>query len=410
MRLVLVSQEYPPETARGGIGTQTHAKAHGLARLGHRVFVISHAPDEQPREYDDGPVKVIRVTGYNRCAPVHTLEAWWLTHSMSVAAALAALHEQVPIDLVDFPEYGAEGFVWLLNRNEGHRIPAVIQLHGPLAMLADTVGWPETDSELYRVGTFMEGTCLRLADAVFSSGACSADWCARVYAIPRERIAVMHTGLDVEHFSPRAVEKAKRPTIVFVGRLSRSKGVLTLVEAALRLAARYPRLQLRLIGRGDADLLDHIRGLTAAAGQPDVIDLVGFVNREDLPEHLSRAQVFAAPSTYEGGPGFVYLEAMACGLPVIACSGSGATEAVTHDETGLLVPPGDLDALVAALDRLLGDHASRNTMAARARRFAVDTADSRQCLRRIEAFYLSTVRKAASGRSDRHVQPTAEVT
>src|SRR5262249_33272735 len=117
MRLVLVSQEYPPETARGGIGTQTHAKAHGLARLGHEVLVISHAPDELHREYDDGPVKVIRVTGYDRRAPMHTLETWWLAHSMSVAATLAAVHEQAPIDLVDFAEYGAEGFVWLLNRN-----------------------------------------------------------------------------------------------------------------------------------------------------------------------------------------------------------------------------------------------------------------------------------------------------
>ncbi|TMQ72635.1 MAG: glycosyltransferase family 4 protein [Candidatus Eisenbacteria bacterium] len=412
MRLVLVSQEYPPETARGGIGTQTYAKAHGLARLGHQVVVISHAPDEQRREYDDGPVKVIRVSGYDRRVPAHTLEAWWLRHSLGVAEALAALQNRAPIDLVDFPEYGAEGFMWLLNRGEDHRIPAVIQLHGPLAMLADTVGWPEPGSELYRVGTFMEGTCLRLADGIFSSSPCSADWCARAYGIPREAIAVMHTGIDVERFSPRPVAKAPRPTIVFVGRLAQSKGVLALVEATSRLAPRFPGLQLRLIGRGDAQVLAEIRARAAAAGSPDPIDLVGFVDHADLPEHLSRAHVFAAPSLYEGGPGFVYLEAMACGLPVIACSGSGAAEAVTHEQTGLLVPPGDREALVAALDRLLRDDAAREAMGARARRFAVETADSRQCLRRIEAFYLATLgaRDAASKAKAPPVRPIAEVT
>ena len=176
MKIALVSQEYPPETARGGIGTQTYAKAHGLAQLGHDVSVISHSNDERRHEYQDGTVKVIRISGFDRNVPVHTLEAWWLTYSAAVGSALVALHQQSRLDLIDFPEYGGEGFVWLLNRPEGERVPAVVQLHGPLAMLSETIGWPQADSELYRVGTFMEGTCLRLADAVFSSSGCSADW------------------------------------------------------------------------------------------------------------------------------------------------------------------------------------------------------------------------------------------
>src|SRR5207249_1671321 len=115
---------------------------------------------------------------------------------------------------------------------------------------------------------------------------------------------------------------------------------------------------------------------------------------EELPDHLSRAHVFAAPSLYEGGPGFVYLEAMACGVPVIACAGSGAGEVVIPENNGLLVPPGDVGSLVSALRRLLTDAALRETMGARARKFAVEHADSKQCLRRIEAFYRS-VRAAA---------------
>src|SRR5207249_9593220 len=220
--------------------------------------------------------------------------------------------------------------------------------------------------ELYRTGTFMEGTCLRLADAVFSSSACSADWCARTYGIRRDAIEVIHTGIDTAHFSPRNVPKEERPTVVFAGRISRSKGVATLVEAVLRLAPNVPGLQLRLIGRADREFHDWISQRTLSSGIPGLVDMIGYVPREDLPDHLSRAHVFAAPSMYEGGPGFVYLEAMACGLPVIACSGSGVEEVVTPGENGLLVAPGDISALVSALRTLLCNPELRQSMGARA--------------------------------------------
>jgi len=61
MRIALVSQEYPPETAHGGVGTQTYLRAHGLASLGHKVFVISHSVNEQRQEYTDNSVQVIRI-------------------------------------------------------------------------------------------------------------------------------------------------------------------------------------------------------------------------------------------------------------------------------------------------------------------------------------------------------------
>src|SRR5688572_15723642 len=115
MRIALVSQEYPPETARGGVGTQTYAKAQGLARLGHEIWVISHSGDQQRHEYRDGPVDVIRISGFDARVPMHTTEAWWLTYSAAVAAELVALDRRMPLDLIDFPEFAAEGFAWLIN-------------------------------------------------------------------------------------------------------------------------------------------------------------------------------------------------------------------------------------------------------------------------------------------------------
>lgn len=396
MRICLVSQEYPPETAKGGLGSQTFLKAHGLAALGHEIHVLSRSPDGRPGERRDGAVRLWRVPGFEARLPLHTEVADWVTYSAEVAAALAALHARAPLDLVDFPEWAAEGYVHLLNRTAWTRLPAVIHLHGPLVMLAHTLGWPALDSEFYRTGTALEGACLRLADAVFASSQCSADWCARHYGLDRARIPVLHAGVDARLFAPQPGPKPARPTIVFAGRLAANKGVLELLEAAAALAPEFPGLQLRLLGRGEERFVAALRARARAAGLAEGLDLAGFVPRDELPGHLARAHLFAAPSVYEGGPGLVYLEAMACGLPVIACAGSGAAEVVTHEQTGLLVRPGDRPALVAALRRLLADAPFREAMGRRARQYVEQHADTAACVKRIEAFYRGVLERAAS--------------
>lgn len=398
MRIGLISQEYPPETAKGGIGTQTVVKAHGLAALGHEVTVISRSPDNRRSERREGRLQVIRLPSTPMA--VYTELADWLTYSQRVAEEIAAQHAASPFDLLDFPEWGCEGYVHLLNQSRWNRIPSVIHLHGPLVMLARTLGWPDTGSEFFRVGTQMEGTCLRLADAVYSSSDCSADWCAREYGLARAQIPRLHTGVDLKLFRPLPVAKASRPTVVFVGKLVPNKGVELLVDAACRLAADIPGLHLRLLGRSEAVLVEALRGKVAARGLEAMLDLPGPVAREQLPDHLARAHVFAAPSQYEGGPGFVYLEAMGCGLPVIACSGSGAAEAVAHGESGLLLPPGDLEALVAALRRLLGDAGLRAQMGRRARHQVEEHADAERCVAAIAHFYEGVVSRCRAGEGE----------
>jgi len=100
MRICLVSQEYPPETADGGIGYQTHAKAHGLARKGHEVHVISVSPDHQQHEYRDELVQVLRIPGCWHRLPICSPAVEWLTYSVEVAAAVAGLHSRSPLDLL----------------------------------------------------------------------------------------------------------------------------------------------------------------------------------------------------------------------------------------------------------------------------------------------------------------------
>ena len=146
-----------------------------------------------------------------------------------------------------------------------------------------------------------------------------------------------------------------------------------------------------MLGLGNTALENELRAKALARGMPDLLELPGYIAREKLPTWICRAHVFAAPSVYEGGPGLVYLEAMACGLPVIACEGSGAAEVVIPEQNGFLVPPGDVDALVEALRRLLANPGGRMQMGEQARRYAVQEADSEVCLRNLEIFYTSVV-------------------
>ena len=396
MRVALVSTEYPPETAHGGIATQTHAKAVGLAALGHAVHVVSHSVDDRRHVVvDAGSVEVIRIPGFDAVMPLHTEIARSLTWSALVAAEVARLNDRVGLDVVDFPDWGNESHLHLLNRTPWSRLPTVIHLHGPLSMLAERIGWPEPGSELQRIGTAIEGDCLRLADAIISSSRCSADWIARRHGIDTRGVPIIHTGIDTARFCPGLAAPDDRPTIVCSGRVARSKGVDTLVDAACRLAAEWPSLRLRLFGdASDTALVDALRSRTVAAGCPGLLDVVGHLAHDQLPQALCRAWVHAAPSRFEAGPGFANLEAMACGLPVVACSGSGSSEVIVDGYTGLLVPPGDVDALTAALHRLLTDVALRLRLGAAARAAVEADHESTACLRRYAAFLASVIEAA----------------
>jgi glycogen(starch) synthase len=391
MNIALVSQEYPPVTAKGGIGTQTRMKAEGLASIGHRVFVISRSPDGDHHEHTEGLITVIRFPGMEQDMPHMTDAVSWLSHSLLVATAVERLDAAVGLDIIDFPEWGAEGYAYLLNRNEWHGVTSVIHLHGPLVMFNKVIGWPETDSPFYKTGFHMESTAVSMADGVYSSSACSADWVRRHYDNRRLEIPVIHTGIDLDRFQPMDVRKEERPTILFAGKIVPNKGVEELVDAACILAVTVPRLRLRFAGRGDASYLDRLRKRAVEKGCNGLLEFLDFVPTEHMPMELSKAHLFAAPSHYEGGPGFVYLEAMACGLPVVACSGSGVSEIVDQGVNGMLVPPRDSGSLAAAMHGILTNPDTLARMSEEARTYVIRHADARTKVREIEAYYRSVI-------------------
>src|SRR4051812_28631079 len=108
MTICLVSQEYPPETGGGGIGTQTWLRATGLAARGHAMHVVSLSWDAHDRVYDDRGATIHRIPAPVLGVPGYEQSTYWLAYSQAVAAALVELEKAIKFDVVQFAEYGGE--------------------------------------------------------------------------------------------------------------------------------------------------------------------------------------------------------------------------------------------------------------------------------------------------------------
>jgi len=350
------------------VGTQTWVKARGLAARGHDVHVLACSADDRPglrTEVHDG-VTVHRVHPPGYEFPVYGKPLWLVGYAVAVAGAIHDLMERHRFDVLDFPEYGGEGFAYQLDRTRWNWAPVVVQLHGSMAMFVEHMGWPEQGSPLHEVGAFMEAFSLRHADAIMSCSASAAEIVARAYGLDRQEIDVVHCGVDTSLFHPAATGSrlADRPTVLFVGRLVGNKGAETLAEAGFLLRQRYPDLRLVFVGEGDS-VPARIRARAAAESAESLIELPGFIPLDELPDHYRGAHVFCSPATFEGF-GQTAIEAQACGCPAVVSSGGGGAEAVRDGETGFVVPPGDVAATARALDAILGDPPTRMRMSAAA--------------------------------------------
>jgi len=193
-------------------------------------------------------------------------------------------------------------------------------------------------------------------------------WLRQVVGVPDAKTLMIANGVDTDRFQPRP--KAARDEFVIgtVGRIQDVKNHSGLIDAFIRLRDMLPgeRQRLRLAIVGDGPLFGAIKAKVHAAGLDDVVWLPG--SRTDIAELMSGFDVFALPSIAEGTP-VTILEAMACGLPVVASKVGGIPEVVDEQVTGLLVPPSDPAALAEALAVYVKDpqHAARHGAAGRLR-------------------------------------------
>jgi glycogen synthase len=230
----------------------------------------------------------------------------------------------------------------------------------------------------YQASTWIERTAYQNADGIIAVSEAMSRDVQTLYGVPPQRIRVIHNGVDVDEYKPtpdpsvlsRHGIAADRPYVLFVGRITRQKGIIHLVHAIPHLR---PGTQVVLCA-GAPDTEEIGREMTQAVEEArrrtsnPILWIARMLPKDEIIRLYSQAALFICPSVYEPF-GIINLEAMACGTPVVASAVGGIKEVVVPEETGLLVPfepqsasdfePRDpekfVQDLAAAVNRLLDD-------------------------------------------------------
>jgi len=207
----------------------------------------------------------------------------------------------------------------------------------------------------------LEGRNVRKADCVLATSVYSRQRILQDYGAVPEKVVVVPEPIDLLRWR-RALDAApsvaEEGAILCVAHLYPRKDVATLLDALSRIP---PPARLTVVGTGPE--LPRLERRARELGLGERAVFLGHVPFERLASEYRRASVFCLPSRQEGF-GIVFLEAMAAGLPIVAARAAAVPELVVDGDSGILVPPGDPEALAAALGRLLGDPSERERLAA----------------------------------------------
>ncbi len=286
----------------------------------------------------------------------HTLDRWLYNAGVALAPPRGT-------DLVLGVDL--DGFLWA----RGRTLPFVVSLKGIIAdELKNERGWVR---RLLALQARWERRNVERADLVLVTSRYCAGVAEREYGAPVHRMAVVPEPIDLEVWDDqfcRARRHARPgPTVLCVARMYARKRLQDLLRAGAILRARIPGVQIRIVGQGPEWAA--LGRLHAELGLGDAVTLLGDVSRDRLTEEYVNASVFCLPSVQEGF-GIVFLEAMAAGLPVVACRVAAVPEVVLDGVTGRLVPPRDPAGLAVALEELLTDPASGRRLGEAGRRRA----------------------------------------
>jgi starch synthase len=380
VRALILTNEFPPEIY-GGAGIHIDELTRHLRSLIELDIRTFGTKSESARGW--------RVAGYQPALDLEKADEGLRPMLDAVSRDLAMVADPVTADVVHVHTWYTH-LAGLLVRH-AYGIPLVLTVHS----LEPLRPWKrEQLGGGYEVSTWVERTAIEAADAVIAVSQGTRADVLRLFDVDEERVHVIYNGIDADFY--RRVDQTDAldrhgidpnvPYVLFVGRVTRQKGIIHLVRALRHLE---PGIGVVLCaGQPDTPQIarEMEEGVRAAqAERPNVVWIGEMISREDVRQLYSHAAVFCCPSVYEPF-GIINLEAAACETPVVASAVGGIPEVVVDGETGLLVPvelrlddpmsPIDADRfelnLAGAINALMADPAAREAMGRAGRRRAVE--------------------------------------
>jgi glycogen(starch) synthase len=344
MNILYISSEYPVETGYGGIGTYTKYAAEGMVRRGHTVHVLCRSVSAEVKTTNENGVTVHRIPSLGYRIPQgkrfyllrkacykllpHTLirQAW----AKTVSAAVIDIERTAHFDIIEFPECGAEGF-YLKGSLKPKRIA---RLHTPWETVRKLDKLQEAPLDTFFL-SFMEKFSVKKATAVSSPSHALADQIKCHWNL--KKITVFPNPIPLHNFSI-----TKGTEWIYTGRVERRKGVHILIQAYNEISRRISVPPLYIIGSPYGFMADgmsyedYIRDLMDKNGSGNTIKWVKGTTLDKVKDYLTNSSVAFLPSLWENFP-YSCLEALACGLVVVASDCGGFPEIIKNEAMYKLV-------------------------------------------------------------------------
>ncbi len=368
LKICFISNEYPPETGFGGIGTYTYNLAQGLSKLGHRVTVISQAVDKE-RDYKDGGVRVIRIfnkrvplRGLTRVANLFTDKGftyWW--HSRSVFLKIQELIEREGrFDVIEGPLWDGECLAYPSKL----KIPLVIRLQTPIFKSLEIL-----DKKSRKILELIEERSLQKATLIAAISHNIGELISRRYGISPKKIIYSPLGIEMPRFS-KPIFKKNSFKLLYVGRLEKRKGTDEFIQAIPKILEENSKINIDIVGKdcfqapGGISYLKYFEEIVPAKLRKRV-NFFGFVDGKKLKYLYTECDLFIAPSRYESF-GLIFLEAMGYGKPVIGTRVGGIPEIIKKKGVGLLIDVNSPDQIAKAVLAIFADESLRKRLGEKA--------------------------------------------
>jgi glycosyltransferase involved in cell wall biosynthesis len=337
--------------------------ARGLAAFGHEVVVI----ETNPPEY----IRLLLIRGPETI--ISWLSLYGSRRYRSWVEELYYLFQVYRItggsfDILNLQNIRYAGIGKWLQR--WCHCAVVATVHGYLTYEAESDKWCSVGDKAHRWLWRTETKGYGKMDAIICVAEKTKKYVSQFTAKP---IVVIPNGLDTELYSPRqTLQDQGRVTILFSGAIQKAKGIFVALEAVALLVKQGKAIRLRIAGNGDQ--LAEVKKFIQERNLLEHVELLGFVDKQDMPDFYRSGEILLFPSQSSGVSGvseesfpYAVLEAMACGVAVVAFETGGLREQVRDGIDGYLIQPGDMEELTRSLSQLIDDPVLRKKMGENAR-------------------------------------------